>query len=130
MQKIKMTKENKAAPAEVPFQTLFERRLSYFLSPLESFVHKQTTSGILLVVFSVIAFTLSNSPWRGFLENINFAQLGLAVDEWNFSLSVNDWISQGLMTLFFFLTGMELKREIIAGKLTEAKEVKLVCASA
>lgn len=116
--------------AEVPFQTLFERRLSYFLSPLESFVNKQTTSGILLVVFSVIAFVLSNSPWRGFLERVNIAPLGLVVGEWRFSLSVNDWVSQGLMTLFFFLTGLELKREIIAGKLSNAREIKLVCASA
>lgn len=116
--------------ADVPFQTLFERRFSYFLSPLESFVHKQTTSGILLVAFSIIAFVLSNSPWQSFLQHINLVQLGLAVDEWEFSLSINDWISQGLMTLFFFLTGLELKREIIAGKLSEAKEVKLVCASA
>ncbi len=116
--------------ADVPFQTLLERRLSYFLSPLESFVHKQTTSGILLVAFSIIAFVLSNSPWQSFLQHINLAQLGLAVDEWEFSLSINDWISQGLMTLFFFLTGLELKREIIAGKLSETREVKLVCASA
>src|SRR5687768_6333367 len=123
-------KMDKSAPADVPFQTLLERRLSYFLSPLESFVHKQTTSGILLIVFSIIAFALSNSPWREFLEHINLVQLGFAVDEWKFSLSVNNWISQGLMTLFFFLTGLELKREIIAGKLSEAKEVKLVCASA
>lgn len=124
------TAMDKIIRADVPFQTLFERRLSYFLSPLESFVHKQTTSGILLVAFSVIAFILSNSPWQGFLEHINLIQLGIAVNEWKFSLSVNDWISQGLMTLFFFLTGLELKREIIAGKLSDTKEVKLVCASA
>lgn len=121
---------DKIIRADVPFQTLFERRLSYFLSPLESFVHKQTTSGILLVAFSIIAFVLSNSPWQGFLERINLVQLGIAVDEWKFSLSVNDWISQGLMMLFFFLTGLELKREIIAGKLSEVKEIKLVCAAA
>lgn len=121
---------NKTTRADIPFQTLFERRLSHFLSPLESFVHKQTTSGILLVVFSVIAFVLSNSPWRGLLEGINLVQLGFIVDEWSFSLSINDWIGQGLMTLFFFLTGLELKREIIAGKLSDAKEIKLICASA
>lgn len=121
---------DKIIRADVPFQTFFERRLSYFLSPLESFVHKQTTSGILLVAFSIIAFALSNSPWQGFLQHINLVHLGLAIDEWKFSLSVNDWISQGLMTLFFFLTGLELKREIIAGKLSETKEVRLVCASA
>jgi NhaA family Na+:H+ antiporter len=121
---------DKTIRADVPFQTLFERRLSYFLSPLESFVRKQTTSGILLVAFSIIAFVLSNSPWQDFLERLNLVQLGIAVDEWKFSLSVNDWISQGLMTLFFFLTGLELKREIIAGKLSEVKEIKLVCAAA
>lgn len=121
---------DKTIRADVPFQTLFEKRFSYFLSPLESFVHKQTTSGILLVVFSVLAFVLSNSHWHSILEDINLIQLGIAVNEWKFSLSINDWISQGLMTLFFFLTGLELKREFIAGKLSKAKEVRLVCASA
>lgn len=118
------------AQANTPFQTLLERRFSYFLSPLETFIHKQTTSGILLVAFSIIAFTLSNSPWRDLLIYAGHAQLGIIFDRWNFSLSVNEWTSQGLMTLFFFLTGLELKREILAGKLTDIKEISLVCAAA
>src|SRR5690606_12372696 len=110
--------------------TLFERGCSYFLSPEESFVHKQRTSGILLVAYSIIACVLSSFPCPTFLLHIHHVRLWLTVVEWEFSLLVNDWISQRLMTLFFFLTGLELKREIIAGKLSETKEIKLVCASA
>lgn len=116
--------------ADRPFQSLLEKQFSYFMSPLETFIHKQTTSGILLVLFSIIAFTLSNSPWDAFLRNVGDAPLGIVFDRWNFSLSIKDWISEGLMTLFFFLTGLELKREILAGKLTDIKEISLVCAAA
>lgn len=121
---------NNEIQTDRPFRSLLERQFSYFMSPLETFIHKQTTSGILLIVFSIAAFTLSNSPWRDFLEDVGNAPLGLIFERWNFSLSVKDWISQGLMTLFFFLTGMELKREILAGKLTNVKEIILVCAAA
>jgi NhaA family Na+:H+ antiporter len=119
-----------AIQADKPFQSLLEKQFSYFMSPLETFIHKQTTSGILLVIFSIVAFALSNSPWKEFLENVGDVPLGIIIDRWDFSLSIKDWISQGLMTLFFFLTGLELKREILAGKLTDIKEISLVCAAA
>lgn len=112
------------------FQSLFEKGFSYFMSPLESFIRKQTTSGILLIFFSVVAFAISNSGWNDLLEQAGQAQLGLFFEKWNFSFSVKDWISQGLMTLFFFLTGLELKREILAGKLTDSKEIILVTVAA
>lgn len=116
--------------ADKPFQSLLEKQFSYFMSPLETFIRKQTTSGFLLILFSIIAFALSNSPWKALLENLGNIPLGIIIDKWDFSLSIKDWISQGLMTLFFFLTGMELKREILAGKLTDIKEISLVCAAA
>lgn len=100
------------------------------MSPLEFFIRKQTTSGILLICFSLIAFGLANSAWNNALIDIGLIQLGIVADNWKFTLSINDWISQGLMTLFFFLTGLELKREIIAGKLRDYKEIRMICMAA
>lgn len=111
-------------------KTLLERRVAYFLSPLESFIHKQTTAGILLILFSVFALVITNTPWGCLLERLSSLEFGILLADNHFSLSLDEWVSQGLMALFFFLTGLEIKREILAGKLTHFKEVRLVCLAA
>lgn len=111
-------------------KTLLEKRFAYFVSPLESFIHKQTTSSILLVLFTIISLIIANTGWRLASETLYQSELGVTFGDQHFALSLAEWVSQGLMALFFFLTGLEVKREILAGKLRQAHEVRLVILAA
>lgn len=112
------------------FKTLLEKRFAALMSPLEAFILKQTTSGILLIVFSAIALGVANSPWRNIAHDIYDTKMGIFLGDFGFSLSLSDWVSQGLMALFFFLTGLEIKREMLAGKLKSYGEISMVVIAA
>jgi NhaA family Na+:H+ antiporter len=111
-------------------KSLFEQRVAKLMSPLEKYIKQQTTASILLIGLSIAALILSNSSASSILYGISNAALGIITGPYSFSLTLNDWVSQGLMALFFFLTGLEIKREILAGKLKDKKEITLICAAA
>lgn len=115
---------------QVTLKTLFENRVSSFLSPLESFIKLQTTASVLLVALSIAALIISNSPWRDLLSSLAHFEIGMVLGQGVFSLSLNEFVSQGLMAFFFFLTGMEIKREILAGKLSDRREISLILVAA
>ncbi len=98
--------------------------------PLEAFIRLQTTASILLVVLSIGALIISNSPWRDSLSFLADFEIGMVLGGGVFSLSLNEFVSQGLMAFFFFLTGMEIKREILAGKLSDRREISLIFVAA
>lgn len=116
--------------ADQSFRSLFEKRFTYFMSPLETFIHKQTTAGILLMTFSLISFISFNSPWHYILNDLAQLKLGVIFGSFHLFLSLNRWISEGLMALFFFLAGLEIKREILAGRLSDKKEIYLISCAA
>ena len=114
---IKLNKKEYIAPWEKAFELI--------LSPLEEFIHRQTTSGILLMICAITALIIANSPWHEgyhhFLE-LNFT---IGVEGFQLSQSLHHWINDGLMALFFFVVGLELKREILVGELSEPKQAIL-----
>lgn len=116
--------------SQVTLKTLFEKKVSSFLSPLESFIRLQTTASILLVALSIAALIISNSLWRDLLSSLANFEIGMVWGRKVFSLSLNEFVSQGLMAFFFFLTGMEIKREILAGKLSDKREIALIFVAA
>lgn len=111
-------------------KSLFEERIARFITPLEQFIRHQATASILLIGLSAVSLMLANIPAQSFVEDLGNSNFGLIVGAGSFSLSVNDWVSQGLMAFFFFLTGLEIKREILAGHLQDKKEVILLIAAA
>ncbi len=115
---------------DLSLQTILEKRVAYFLSPLETFIHKQTTAGALLIIFSLFALLTANTSWRYLLDNLSKMELGIVLSDRHFSLSLADWVGQGLMALFFFLAGLEIKREVLAGKLRHFQEISLICLAA
>lgn len=117
-----MTREN--------LKSLFEERVASFITPLEQFIRHQATASILLIGLSVISLILANTPAGIFVDNLGNSNFGFILGTGSFSLSVDDWVSQGLMAFFFFLTGLEIKREILAGHLQDKKEVILLIAAA
>lgn len=90
------------------------------------FLQREKSSGMVLSVFVLLALLLANSPWReayaGFL-NHHFGFLVNGKPLLNFS--IEHWINDGLMSMFFFVVGLELKREFIGGELREIRKVAL-----
>ncbi|MFN3828120.1 MAG: Na+/H+ antiporter NhaA [Micavibrio sp.] len=111
-------------------QSLFERRVERFFTPLENFVHKQTTAALLLAIATVVAIFIANSSWAPLMKHISLMEAGLVLHHWQFLLPLKEWISSGLMVFFFFLIGLELKRETLAGRLRHPQQISLIVMAA
>jgi NhaA family Na+:H+ antiporter len=104
-----------------PWEKAFDR----LLSPLEEFIHRQTTSGVLLMICAVIALVIANSPLREEYEHFLHTPISLGFGKGVFSLSIHHWINEALMTLFFLVMGLELKRELLVGELSSPRQALL-----
>lgn len=99
-------------------------------NPLARFLHIASAGGAILLLFTVAALILSNSPWAGVFEHAWEKQAGLHFGTFEFSRSLREWINDGLMTLFFFLVALELKRELVLGELKKPRMAALSIAAA
>lgn len=96
------------------------------LSPFENFIQQSTAGGITLIVSTVIALTLAT--WFGEEKFHHFWEQSLALRVSNIfeiNLTWHAWINDGLMALFFFVVGLELKRQILVGELASIKSAAL-----
>ena len=94
--------------------------------PALMFMRQEKSSGIVLGIAVIIALLLANSPWREQYFEFFEHHLGFVFDgRPYFNFSLEHWINDGLMSLFFFVVGLELKREFIGGELREIKKVVL-----
>jgi len=100
----------------------WEQAFDSLLSPLEEFIHRQTTSGIMLMLCAITALYLANSQWSEVYHFILQTKFTIGVPGFELSKSIHHWINDGLMAIFFFVVGLELKREIIVGELADPKQ--------
>ncbi|WP_204602235.1 Na+/H+ antiporter NhaA [Paremcibacter congregatus] len=110
----KRIKKEYIAPWEKAFDRVF--------TPLEAFIHRQTTSGILLMLSAVVALIIANGPWSAAYQHILHLPFTVGVPGFELSKSLHHWINDGLMALFFFVVGLELKREILVGELADVRQ--------
>ena len=103
----------------------WERAFSKILSPFEEFVHRQTTSGILLMMMAIIAMFLANSMLAETYQHFIHTPLSVSLGSWSISMTLHHWVNDGLMALFFFVVGMELKREMLVGELSDLRQAAL-----
>lgn len=75
----------------------------------------ESTGGVLLVVAAVVALVWANSPWQDLYYSIRDTEIG--PEALHLRLSVGEWAADGLLAIFFFVVGLELKREIVEGEL-------------
>ena len=99
----------------------WEKAFKKISTPFEHFLHAQTTTGIVLMLTTILALILANSPLAETYIHLFHTKIDLAVGSWKLSHSIHYWINDGLMTLFFFIIGLEIKREILAGELSNIK---------
>ncbi len=100
-----------------PWEKAFDR----VLTPLEDFIHRQTTSGILLMLCAAVAIYIANSPWSESYHHLLTIPFTIGIPGFQLSKSLHHWINDGLMAIFFFVIGLELKREILVGELADLK---------
>jgi Na+:H+ antiporter, NhaA family len=91
----------------------------------DRFVHVEAASGIVLLVAAVAALLWANSPWREGYHALWHLPLSVGLGHDSFSQSLHFWINDGLMTVFFLVVGMEIRREIHEGALSEWRQALL-----
>jgi NhaA family Na+:H+ antiporter len=89
------------------------------------FVHSEAASSIILLACTVLALVWANSPWHHAYEALAHVTLGVTVGARSFALPVHEWINDGLMALFFFVVGLEIKRELVEGELRDPRRAAL-----
>lgn len=99
----------------------WEKAFNKISTPFEHFIHAQTTTGIILMFMTMLALILANSPLTEVYANFFHTKIDLNVGSWKLSNTVHHWINDGLMSIFFFVIGLEIKREILVGELSNIK---------
>ncbi|NRA51788.1 MAG: Na+/H+ antiporter NhaA [Phaeodactylibacter sp.] len=92
------------------------------ISPMEKFIKIESLSGILLFAATIIAVAWANSPFGDTYQAIWGYELGVQMTNFELIKPVILWINDGLMAIFFFLIGLEIKRELSVGELNSAKK--------
>ncbi|EDZ63711.1 Na+/H+ antiporter, NhaA family [Sulfurimonas gotlandica GD1] len=99
----------------------WEKTFNKIATPFEHFLHAQTTTGLILMVMTIIALILANTPLTEAYGHFFHAKIDFNVGSWQLSHTIHHWINDGLMAIFFFLIGLEIKREILVGELSNIK---------
>jgi len=100
-----------------PWEKVFQR----ISTPFEHFIHSQTTTGLVLMFMTILALALANSPFYDVYNHFFHTNIDFNVGDWKLSHSLHHWINDGLMATFFFMVGLEIKREILVGELSNFK---------
>jgi Na+:H+ antiporter, NhaA family len=99
-------------------------------APIDAFLSIQAASGILLLSAALVALLWANCPWKSGYFSLFQTELGLRVGAWSFTRNLGWVINDGLMVIFFFVVGLEIRREIHEGELSEARRASLPLAAA
>ncbi len=94
------------------------------------FMHLEASGGIVLLICAVVALLWANSPWSASYFALWETKVSLTIGDGGLSKTLGHWINDGLMVLFFFLVGLEIKREFLAGALASARRALLPVAAA
>jgi NhaA family Na+:H+ antiporter len=92
---------------------------------VERFLAIQAASGIVLMIAAVAALAWANSPWRNIYADLWHFPVGFRFGTFAFERDLHFWINDGLMTIFFFVVGLEIRREIHSGELSEIRRAAL-----
>lgn len=113
----------------VPARTLGAMRLRARASavaravqvPVQEFIHTQGVSSAFLLIAAIAALIWANSPWRASYYHLALVNLSVS----GLRLPIDEWINEAMMAVFFFLMGMEIKKEIVHGELSDIRRASL-----
>jgi NhaA family Na+:H+ antiporter len=95
------------------------------ITVIQTFLKKESASGIILMFAAVCAMVLANSPWSSWYDLLLDVPVVVAIGSFEIAKPLLLWVNDGLMALFFFLIGLELKREFLEGNLSQPGQVTL-----
>ena len=104
--------------------------LDTITNPFQRFFEIEASGGILLIVFTAIALVWANSPWSHYYQEFWHYELSIGIGEYKLSHSILHWINDGFMAIFFFVVGLEIKREMMTGELSSFKKASLPISAA
>jgi Na+/H+ antiporter NhaA len=105
-----------SSTATTPAGRQFVERLS---EPLRRYLRTESGSAGLLLLATLVALAWANSPWNGSYETFWHTELAFRLGDWGLALDLQHWVNDGLMVFFFFVVGLEVKRELSIGELTD-----------
>ena len=100
------------------------------VGPVERFLAVEASSGIVLLGVALVAMLWANSRWASTYVALWHTPVGLRLGPWAFERDLHFWVNDGLMTVFFFVVGLEVRREIHRGELSELRRAALPVAAA
>lgn len=108
---------------EHPLLAARRQRVDRFVRPVQNFINAETAGGVVLLLAALVAIVWANSPWEHtyheMLEHHFLVDLGF----WSLDKPVHFWINDVLMVVFFFVVGLEIKREAVVGELSDLRRV-------
>ena len=93
------------------------------LNALRDFVATENASALIMLAATVVALVWANSPWSSSYDDLWHTELSLRVGDSDLTLDVRHWLNDGLMAFFFFVVGLEIRREFDMGELRERRRV-------
>ena len=119
--------EQTAADAPSAFP---DEPIDSLIDPLIRFLHIESAAGIVLLVAATAALVLANSRFADPFLSIWQIRAGVSIGNFSLDLSLQHWVNDGLMTVFFFVVGLEVKRELVVGELRDIRNAALPVAAA
>jgi len=103
----------------------WEKAFQKVATPFEHFIHAQTTTGLMLMLMTIVALILANSPLSETYSHFFHTYIEFNVGSWELKHTLHHWINDCLMAIFFFIIGLEIKREITVGELASFRAALL-----
>jgi NhaA family Na+:H+ antiporter len=109
---------------------ILQRGLENIRDPFSSFIRAQTTASWFLILATIMALWWANSDYSSNYQNLTHTSIGFFLGDFQLHASLKHIINDGLMVIFFFLLGLEIKREVLAGDLArpENRRMLILCA--
>lgn len=104
--------------------------IDWLTKPVTRVLHIEAAAGAVLLLFTLIALGISNSPWAPLFAAVWETEVGIHIGSLEYGRSLREWINDALMTLFFFVVALELKRELVLGELRNPRVAALSIAAA
>lgn len=99
--------------------------ISPFIRPFQAFAARETSGGLLLLFCTLVALIWANSPWSPQYEALWHTSLGFSLAGRSLEHNLHFWVNDGLMAVFFFVVGLEIKRELLVGELASLRQAAL-----
>ena len=95
------------------------------IRPFQAFAARETSGGIILLLFTVVALVWANSPWAHSYQALWHTPVTIGIGGFSLSHDLHFWVNDALMAVFFFVVGLEIKRELLVGELAQPRQAAL-----